>query len=90
MNGPRILARLALGAGLVWLALAGGASAESAPLKPVTLVLEWTGFQPQHFGFWIAKERGWYAAEGLDVAIKSSAGGTKNTTRSPWPGTGPW
>ena len=74
MNGPRILARLALGAGLVWLALAGGASAESAPLKPVTLVLEWTGFQPQHFGFWIAKERGWYAAEGLDVAIKSSAG----------------
>jgi len=38
MNGPRILARLALGAGLVWLALAGGASAESAPLKPVTLI----------------------------------------------------
>lgn len=51
--------------------------AQKAPLKPVTLVLEWTGFQPQHFGFWIAKERGWYADEGLDVTIKNSGGSTQ-------------
>ena len=42
--------------------------------KPVTLVLEWTGIQPQHFGFWLAKERGWYGAEGLDVTVKGSGG----------------
>lgn len=50
------------------------AHAQTKDLKPVTLVLEWTGFQPQHFGFWLAKSRGWYAAEGFDVSIKSSSG----------------
>lgn len=68
------LARLGLAVGIAWLALSGAAFAQKAPLKPVTLVLEWTGIQPQHFGFWIAKERGWYADEGLDVTIKSSSG----------------
>ncbi len=68
------LVRLGLMAGIAWLTFSGVAMAQKAPLKPVTLVLEWTGFQPQHFGFWIAKERGWYADEGLDVTIKSSAG----------------
>jgi len=71
------LARLALAASIASLVLPGIALAQKAPLKPVTLVLEWTGFQPQHFGFWIAKERGWYADEGLDVTIKSSAGSTQ-------------
>jgi NitT/TauT family transport system substrate-binding protein len=50
------------------------ALAQKPNLHKVTLVLEWTGFQPQHFGFWLAKERGWYADEGLDVDIKSSRG----------------
>jgi NitT/TauT family transport system substrate-binding protein len=55
-------------------ALCGLVAPASAQTKPVTLVLEWTGVQPQHFGFWLAKERGWYAAEGLDVTIKGSGG----------------
>lgn len=67
-------ARLGIITTLLWIAASGLAFAQKAPLKPVTLVLEWTGIQPQHFGFWIAKERGWYAEEGLDVAIKSSSG----------------
>lgn len=54
--------------------VAGIASAVAAPAKPVTLVLEWTGIQPQHFGFWLAKDHGWYADEGLDVTIKGSSG----------------
>jgi NitT/TauT family transport system substrate-binding protein len=53
--------------------VAAGAGCADEP-RHVTLVLEWTGIQPQHFGFWIAKERGWYADEGLDVAIKGSGG----------------
>ncbi len=64
-------------AAIAWLALTPASWAQKAPLKPVTLVLEWTGFQPQHFGFWIARERGWYADEGLDVTIKSSGGSTQ-------------
>lgn len=68
------LAWLGLAACVAWLPLSDKALAQKAPLKPVTLVLEWTGIQPQHFGFWIAKERGWYAEEGLDVTIKSSGG----------------
>jgi NitT/TauT family transport system substrate-binding protein len=63
-------------AGAALLAMTGGSFAADK-LKPVTLVLEWTGIQPQHFGFWIAKERGWYADEGLDVTIKSSSGSTQ-------------
>lgn len=50
------------------------AAAQPSNLKPVTIVLEWTAIQPQHFGFWLAKERGWYAEEGLDVTIRSSGG----------------
>lgn len=55
-------------------AVLAGLSPAAAAEKPVTLILEWTGFQPQHFGFWIAKERGWYRDEGLDVTIRSSGG----------------
>jgi NitT/TauT family transport system substrate-binding protein len=70
-----ILARLAALVALsVSILSTGSALAQKAPLKPVTLVLEWSGYQPQHFGFWLAKARGWYAAEGLDVTIKPSIG----------------
>jgi NitT/TauT family transport system substrate-binding protein len=65
---------LALAAGAVVHLAAAGPALAAQPLRPITLVLEWTGLQPQHFGFWIAKERGWYADEGLDVAIKGSGG----------------
>jgi NitT/TauT family transport system substrate-binding protein len=69
MNALLALSRAAVAAAVVGLA----APAQAAN-KPVTLVLEWTGIQPQHFGFWIAKERGWYGDEGLDVTIKGSGG----------------
>ena len=69
MNAWNALNRAALAAALIGLA----ATAQAAN-KPVILILEWTGIQPQHFGFWIAKERGWYAEEGLDVTIKGSGG----------------
>jgi len=69
MNVRNALAGAAIAAGLLGLVV----PAEAAN-KPVTLVLEWTGIQPQHFGFWLAKERGWYGAEGLDVTVKGSGG----------------
>ena len=69
----RAVARIIVAAIFLSLATTGLAQAQKAPLKPVTLVLEWTGMQPQHFGFWIARERGWYAEEGLDVTIKGSS-----------------
>jgi NitT/TauT family transport system substrate-binding protein len=71
------LLHVGLAAGIALLGATGSGLAADKPLKPVTLVLEWTGIQPQHFGFWIAKERGWYAEEGLDVTIKSSSGSTQ-------------
>lgn len=73
----RRIGRLCAFIGIASLTASSTAWAQKAPTKPVTLVLEWTGFQPQHFGFWIAKERGWYADEGLDVTIKSSGGSTQ-------------
>ncbi len=72
-GGARFRRKLALAAG-AFLLFAAGAVAAQEPAKPVTLVLEWTGIQPQHFGFWIAKERGWYREDGLDVTIKGSGG----------------
>lgn len=74
MNCFSATLRLGFAVGATWLALSGAALAQDQPLKPVTLVLEWTGFQPQHFGYWIAKDRGWFADEGLNVTIRSSAG----------------
>ncbi len=68
------LCRLPLALAAAALLLAAGAARADEPLHKVTLVLEWTGLQPQHFGFWIAKERGWYRDEGLDVTIKGSGG----------------
>jgi NitT/TauT family transport system substrate-binding protein len=59
-------------------ALAAGtalpANAQTKKLKPVTLVLDWVGTQPQYLGFWLAKANGWYADEGLDVTINTSSG----------------
>jgi NitT/TauT family transport system substrate-binding protein len=59
------------------------ASSASAPaaakpgLRPVTMVLSWVGYQPHHQAFWIAKERGWYAEQGLDVTLQDSRGYTQ-------------
>ncbi len=61
-------------AAVLGLVLAAPVSAQDKALKKVTLVVEWIGYQPQHFGFWIAKDRGWYADAGLDVTIRGSRG----------------
>lgn len=82
MNAPSSRRRLglrgaaisAIAAAALGLVLAGPAAAQSKPLKPVTLVVEWIGYQPQHFGFWLARDLGYYADEGLDVTIKGSRG----------------
>jgi len=47
--------------------------APAAPQK-VTMVLSWVGYQPHHMPFWLARERGWYSEQGLDVTIEDSRG----------------
>ncbi len=46
----------------------GAAVAPGTPLKHVTLMLQWTP-QSQFAGYYMAKEKGFYAAHGLDVTI---------------------
>ena len=41
---------------------------------PVTITLDWVGYQPHHMAFWLAKERGWYRDRGLDVSIQDARG----------------
>jgi NitT/TauT family transport system substrate-binding protein len=57
-------------------ASAAAPAAASAPATPqkVTMVLSWVGYQPHHMPFWLARERGWYAEQGLDVTIEDSRG----------------
>jgi NitT/TauT family transport system substrate-binding protein len=52
---------------------ASPAASRSAP-QAVTIVLDWIDRNPQHMGFILAKERGWYAEEGLDVNLQSGRG----------------
>jgi NitT/TauT family transport system substrate-binding protein len=58
-------AALALGAVA---GVAGASAAGSGQLKPVTLMLQWTP-QSQFAGYYMAKEKGFYAEHGLDVTI---------------------
>jgi NitT/TauT family transport system substrate-binding protein len=56
---------------------ARSASASAAPAgepQPVTITLDWIGYQPHHMAFWLAKERGWYRDRGLDVTIQDARG----------------
>jgi NitT/TauT family transport system substrate-binding protein len=53
------------------------AAPQSAPRpapQSVTIVLDWIDRNPQHMGFILAKERGWYAEQGLDVNLQSGRG----------------
>jgi NitT/TauT family transport system substrate-binding protein len=52
----------------------GAPAAVPAPQEQVTIYLDWIGASHRHLGFWLAKERGWYAEQGLDVAIESGRG----------------
>src|SRR5579884_1165222 len=56
---------------------AAPAGAAPPALRPVTMVLSWVGYQPHHQAFWIAKQRGWYAEQGLDVTLQDSRGYTQ-------------
>jgi len=55
----------------VSLAFAQGASAQG---KKVTLFLDWDGLAGHHMGIWLAKEKGYFAAGGLDVRIVPGRG----------------
>ena len=46
-------------------------------LDQVTMRLDWIGDQAHHISFWIAKEKGFYAQEGIDVTIGSGKGSTQ-------------
>lgn len=59
---------------LVTFAALGIGAAPAAELKKVTVVMDWIPYQPQHFAYWLAKSRGWYANQGLDVSIEGSRG----------------
>jgi NitT/TauT family transport system substrate-binding protein len=52
----------------------GAPAARPASLEQVTIYLDWIGSSHRHLGYWLAKERGWYAEQGLDVAIESGRG----------------
>jgi NitT/TauT family transport system substrate-binding protein len=68
----RQLTTLAL-AGLALLALAPGASAQARPRTSATLRVDWIPGS-HHIGPLLAVERGYYAAEGLDLEVKPGKG----------------
>ena len=43
-------------------------------MKKITMFLDWDGRAAQHLGFLLAKDKGWFAAEGLDVRIVPGRG----------------
>lgn len=71
--GKRTFVAGAIGLALSTLAVA----AQAQDLKPVKLRLDWVWQAPQSI-FTIAKERGYYADEGLDVTIDRGYGGMDN------------
>lgn len=67
------LRNIAAGALAIAVALATASTAAQAQ-KKVTVVLDWIGTQPHHMGYWLAKDKGWFAEGGLDVTIQSGRG----------------
>ena len=53
------------------LAFAQGAEAQG---KKVNMFLDWDGLTGHHMGPWLAKDKGWFAANGLDVRIVPGRG----------------
>ena len=53
--------------------LAIGPTAAQTPRK-VTVVMDWIPSQPQHFAYQLAKAKGYYAENGLDVTVQGSRG----------------
>jgi NitT/TauT family transport system substrate-binding protein len=48
--------------------------APAAAPQQVTIVLDWVERNPQHLSFILAKDRGWYAEQGLDVTLQGGRG----------------
>jgi NitT/TauT family transport system substrate-binding protein len=69
----RFLQRSALTAGVLALPLAPFRARAAAPLKPVTMTLDWV-FEGTNIGFVMAQEKGLYREAGLDVAITGGKG----------------
>lgn len=68
-KSSRRLAKLAFGLLACCLIVAGGGRLVSAaPLQPVRLMLQWS-HQSQFAGYYVAKEKGFYQEQGLDVSI---------------------
>lgn len=65
---------LLLTACVAGVATPAGVAAQSAPLTPVSIALDWVP-NTNHTGIYVAKQKGWYAAEGIDVTILPYAQG---------------
>ena len=71
-----LLSIFAVAAAIVLLAAAGCAPGEKSPeaeLEEVTVLLDWTP-NTNYSGLYVAKDRGFYAAEGLSVEIVQASG----------------
>ena len=59
---------------VVAFSLAPTHGADAQGLKKMTFFLDWDGLAAQHMSFWLAKDKGWFAAEGLEVRIVPGRG----------------
>lgn len=75
-----LLRKTLAAAGVAAVALAGAAAAQAQDLLPVKFTLDWK-FEGPAAGFLIAKERGYFEDEGLDVTIDSGNGSSGAVTR---------
>ena len=66
---PGLLTGLVLAALLASCAGGGAETPKAAKATPVTLNLQWVT-QAQFAGYYVALEKGWYAAEGIDLTIR--------------------
>ena len=50
------------------------APAQAQGKEAVAVILDWTPFQPHHYAFWLAKDKGWYDEAGINVTITNVMG----------------
>ncbi len=66
--------RSALAGAVLCISLATPIAAEAKDKEKFSVILDWTPYQPHHYAFWLAKEKGWYEEAGLDVDITNVMG----------------
>lgn len=74
------LNRRAVTTGLLGLAAAAAMPARAQALTPVRFTLDWR-YQGIHSWYFVAQEKGYFAAEGLDVSIDQGEGSAATITR---------